>query len=309
MAFTIKEFRDLIRLLEAHPEWRTELRRLVLTEELLALPEIMRGLVAKVDALVEAQRRHYEEFAAHRQEFLVYRAETDRRFAELREEVAAARAEADRRFAELAEAQRRHYEEFAAHRQEFMAYRAETDRRFAELAEAQRRTEEAVGILAAAQRRTDERVERLEAAVEGLRSEIGRLTRVVGATAEEGAESVLRVVLPRKGYRLLAEPRFVGWDGEVDVVVPAEKDGQVVWVVVEAKVRQSWRAIEDWANRMRSESFRRSLAIAGVEGPYLVYAFGIRVDKGAEEAARKFGIGLLTAGGERVPPGELLPPG
>jgi len=57
--------------------------------------------------LAEAQRRHYEEFAAHRQEFVAYRAETDRRFAELREEVAAARAEADRRFAELAEAQRR----------------------------------------------------------------------------------------------------------------------------------------------------------------------------------------------------------
>ncbi|MFN3928066.1 MAG: hypothetical protein ACK4OK_00320, partial [Thermoflexus sp.] len=74
-------------------------------------------------------------FAAHRQEFLAYRAETDRRFAEL--------AEAQRRTEErvgrleeavaaLAEAQRRHYEEFAA-------YRAETDRRFAELAEAQRR--------------------------------------------------------------------------------------------------------------------------------------------------------------------------
>ncbi|HXF70179.1 MAG TPA: hypothetical protein VNK89_10270, partial [Thermoflexus sp.] len=152
-------------------------------------------------------------------------------------------------------------------------------------------------------------VERLDATVEGLRSEVGRLSRVVGATAEEGAESMLRVILPRKGYRLLAEPRLVAWDGEVDVVVPVEKDGQVVWVIVEAKVRQSWRAIEDWANRMRSEGFRRSLAAAGVKGPYLVYAFGIRVDEGAEEAARKFGIGLLTASGERVPPGELLPPG
>ncbi|SNB44455.1 hypothetical protein SAMN02746019_00020590, partial [Thermoflexus hugenholtzii JAD2] len=35
--------------------------------------------------LAEAQRRHYEEFAAHRQEFLAYRAETERRFAELAE--------------------------------------------------------------------------------------------------------------------------------------------------------------------------------------------------------------------------------
>src|SRR4030095_384923 len=39
MPFTADEFHDLIRLVESHPEWRTELRRLVLTDELLALPE------------------------------------------------------------------------------------------------------------------------------------------------------------------------------------------------------------------------------------------------------------------------------
>ena len=38
MAFTVRDFRDLVELLEQHPEWRAELRRLVLTEELLALP-------------------------------------------------------------------------------------------------------------------------------------------------------------------------------------------------------------------------------------------------------------------------------
>ncbi len=40
-----------------------------------------------VAALAEAQRRHYEEFAAHREEFLAYRTETDRRFAELAEAI------------------------------------------------------------------------------------------------------------------------------------------------------------------------------------------------------------------------------
>ena len=47
----------------------------------------MGRLEEAVIALTEAQRRHYEEFAAHRQEFLAYRAETDRRFAELAETV------------------------------------------------------------------------------------------------------------------------------------------------------------------------------------------------------------------------------
>jgi len=218
MAFTVRDLEDLIRLLDKHPAWMEALRQRMLTRDLLESPKTLRRLstrVGKVEkalqaltesvaALAEAQRRHYEEFAA-------YRAETDRRFAELaeaqrrhyeefaahRQEFAAYRAEADRRFAELAEAQRRHYEEFAAHRaetdrrfaelaeaqrrhyEEFVAYRAETDRRFAELREeiAAVRTEadrrfaelaEAVRELAEAQRRTDARLEDLRGRLRGL---------------------------------------------------------------------------------------------------------------------------------------------
>lgn len=71
MAFTVRDFRDLVELLEQHPEWRAELRRLVLTEELLALPQLIRELVdaqqhteqrlerleVTVQALAEAQRQ------------------------------------------------------------------------------------------------------------------------------------------------------------------------------------------------------------------------------------------------------------
>jgi hypothetical protein len=67
MAFTVEEFRDLVRILEEHPEWRAELRRLVLTDDILTLPELVRALVEaqrhteeQVAALVEAQR-HTEE--------------------------------------------------------------------------------------------------------------------------------------------------------------------------------------------------------------------------------------------------------
>ena len=50
MAFTVNDYHDLVRLLADHPEWKAELRRLLLSEELLALPEIVRELA-------EAQRR------------------------------------------------------------------------------------------------------------------------------------------------------------------------------------------------------------------------------------------------------------
>ncbi|RMG53484.1 MAG: hypothetical protein D6723_07010, partial [Acidobacteria bacterium] len=71
MAFEVRDFMDLLRLLTEHPEWRSELRRLLLTEELLALPETVRELVRiqkrteeRVEALAEAQRRTEERVEA-----------------------------------------------------------------------------------------------------------------------------------------------------------------------------------------------------------------------------------------------------
>lgn len=78
MAFTVEEFRDIVRIIEQHPDWRAELRRLVLTDELLALPGLVRELteaqkrteervgrleVAVAD-LAEAQKRTEERVAA-----------------------------------------------------------------------------------------------------------------------------------------------------------------------------------------------------------------------------------------------------
>jgi hypothetical protein len=44
MAFTVNDVRDLTQVLALHPEWLGEVRRLVLTAELLTLPEIVREL-------------------------------------------------------------------------------------------------------------------------------------------------------------------------------------------------------------------------------------------------------------------------
>ncbi|MBI2911230.1 MAG: hypothetical protein HYY05_03745 [Chloroflexi bacterium] len=77
MAFTVADFPDLLRLLEEHPEWRAELRRHVLTDELLELPALVRqlaeaqarteeglaGLTIRVEALAEAQARTEQRLA------------------------------------------------------------------------------------------------------------------------------------------------------------------------------------------------------------------------------------------------------
>jgi hypothetical protein len=57
MAFAVEDFHDLVRLLEQHPEWRAQLRRLLLPDELLTLPELIRSLALRVEELAEAQRR------------------------------------------------------------------------------------------------------------------------------------------------------------------------------------------------------------------------------------------------------------
>lgn len=56
MAFTVEDYHDLVELLSERPEWRAELRKLLLPDELLALPEIVRELA-------EAQQRAEERLA------------------------------------------------------------------------------------------------------------------------------------------------------------------------------------------------------------------------------------------------------
>jgi len=74
MAFTVRDYQDLLSLLNAHPEWREELRRAILSDDFLALPRIVRELAAaqkrteeqlailgqRVDELAAAQKRTEE---------------------------------------------------------------------------------------------------------------------------------------------------------------------------------------------------------------------------------------------------------
>ncbi len=58
MPFDELDFQELIQLLEKHPEWRAELRRLLLTDELLRLPELVAQLAQQVQQLVTRVDRH-----------------------------------------------------------------------------------------------------------------------------------------------------------------------------------------------------------------------------------------------------------
>ena len=149
MSFTVNDLQDLTRLLATRPDWLSEVRRLVLTNELLSLPDIVRELA-------EAQRR------------------TEERLEQL-----------SIRVDQLAEAQRRTEEplEQLALRVDQLSIRLDQlSIRVDQLAEAQRRTEERleqlalrVDQLAEAQRRTEERLDALAETVQRLVNQMAEI--------------------------------------------------------------------------------------------------------------------------------------
>lgn len=101
LPFTVENFRDLIKLLQEHPEWRAELRRLVLSEELLTVP-------VRLDRLARAAESSEARLAAIEsalRESAAAQAETEAtlaRLAERQERTEAALRELAERQAEMA---------------------------------------------------------------------------------------------------------------------------------------------------------------------------------------------------------------
>ncbi|MGC8916793.1 MAG: hypothetical protein ACP5NF_07430 [Thermoanaerobaculum sp.] len=148
MSAVMSDWQELLKALAEHPEWREELRRMVLTEELLRLP-------AEVAAIRGEQ-------VAQREEIV--------RLAQAVERLADLVAENQRQVGELAAAQKR------------------TEQRVEELAEAQKRTEQRVEELAEAQKRTEQRVEELAQAVRETQEQLRRLDAVVVELVEQTKE-------------------------------------------------------------------------------------------------------------------------
>ena len=223
MGFTVRDFNDLMRLLDRHPEWVEALRQRLLTRELLDSPKILRRLslrVGRVERAVEDLKTTVQDLARSAQALTQSVVALIQAQQQRDEAFAAFRAEVDRRFAELAEAQRRHYEEFAAHRQEFLEYRAETDRRFAELAEAQRRTEES---LAAHRAETDRRFAELAMAIQALAQRVDNLGGQVRGWVHEDRYRTR----PRRYRRLLLDPHILSTEEREALLRQAEAAGRL----------------------------------------------------------------------------------
>lgn len=91
MAFTVRDYRDLLQLLAEHPDWREELRRALLSDDFLALPQIVRELA-------EAQKRSEERLT---------------RLEQTVAELAEAQKRTEQQIRELIEIQKQHAERLA----------------------------------------------------------------------------------------------------------------------------------------------------------------------------------------------------
>jgi len=148
MAFTINDMPDLTRILINHPEWLAEVRRLVLTDELLNLPSLVRELAA-IQQRGEQRMDRVEQAIA---------------------ELTAAQQQTEQRVVELTAAQQQ-----TEQRMERM------ESAITSLTAAQQITEQRLGELATAQHRTAQNVERIDNTLKGVQNEL----RAVRGTALE----------------------------------------------------------------------------------------------------------------------------
>jgi hypothetical protein len=89
MAFTVADVRDLVRLLDEQPDWRAEVRRQLLTDELLAMPEQIaqqRRDIQRIEEQIARQRRDIHRIEG---QLVEQRRATDRRFQQVEDQIAA----------------------------------------------------------------------------------------------------------------------------------------------------------------------------------------------------------------------------
>ena len=194
-------------------------------------------------------------------------------------------------------------EEGLARLEEMLLRMSDTfDRRVAALEEGQARLEGKVDKLEEGQARIEGKVDRLEEGQarleEGqakLRTEVGKLSVVVGGTVEVDAVEVLTELSRRWGWELLAAPAPAQVNGEADVVMRArDAAGEEVAIVCEAKARLRPRDVERFA-----ESLPGIVDGLGLTGTVFGYVYGLVLYAGVEEAAGARGLYVIDFRGER----------
>jgi hypothetical protein len=256
MPFELRDFQDLVRLLREHPDWREELRALLLTQELLTLPVIVRELAEGQERLTETVAQltvRLDQLTAHVDqltETVAHLAEEQRRMAEEQRRL----AEEQQR---LAEEQRR---------------MAKEQRR---LTEGQLRFEVQMGQMRGWF--LEERYRTHAPAYFGrfLRQvQPAHMGRLADALRERLAEGELAEVL-------LANVILTGR-------LPTPGRPQAIWVILEVSTTVDRRDVE--------RAQRRAALLRQARYPAVAVSGGTEATAGARQAASETGVALLLDG-------------
>jgi hypothetical protein len=263
MPFELPDFQDLIRFLRDHPDWREELRALILTQELLTLPALVRELTETVAHLADRMDQLAETVA--------HLAESQQRLTEGQERLTA-------RVDQLTEGQQR---------------LAEGQRR---LTEGQERLTARVDQLTEGQQRLTEGQQRLEVQMGEVRgwtleqryrthapAYFGRLLRQVQAVDIGRLAEVLRERLAEQELAevLLADLILTGR-------LPTPPGPPEIWVVLEVS------ATVDRGDVERAQ--RRAALLRQARYPAVAVAGGTGATAGARQVAGEVGVALLLDG-------------
>jgi predicted nuclease with TOPRIM domain len=209
MSFTVADFQDLVRLLAENAQWRAELRRLVLPDELAELPALVRRMAEWQQAMAEEQHA-----------LAAAQARTEKRL----EELAAAQARTEKRLEELAAAQ------------------ARTEKRLEELAAAQARTEKRLAELATEHSKTRGQLGSLTKTV-GYTLE-NEAYKALPALLERDHGLIVEGRLKR-GYLQARDGRSL----EINILGRGRRHGEKVIILGESKAQLSKNNIDRFLNR------------------------------------------------------------
>jgi tetratricopeptide (TPR) repeat protein len=258
-----------------------------------------------VARLVEAQARTEEQLSR----LIEAQARTEERVSRLEEAIARlteAQARAEEQLSRLIEAQAR-TEERVSRLEEAYAQVEERlsrlERTVAELAERLIQLEQTVAELTKRLIQLEEQVRQVVEVIRhlaweqrDLRDQLNRFGSIVGLSAEGRMAVYMERWLQARGYRLLMPIASLPVDSEAEidgVTRIQDASGNTEWVLVSVRVKVRRRDFETFAGVLQRQKIRDLLKTYGITGKARPFIFGIAMEWGVEEEARRHGIGLV----------------
>ncbi len=284
----MKAISSFLRRLREDPDFREEVRRQVLTDELLDLPARVERLRAelheefrRVWEVIGALTERMDRVEAQLQENARQIAENSRQIAENSRQIASLTERMDRVEAQL---------------QENARQIAENSRQIASLTERMDRVEAQLQENARQIAENSRQIDQLTRVVRNHTRTLSRHGLFIGAAVEVQARNSLKAQAEGRGLRFLRPFRFVaGPDWEIDGIAEAEGPGGRVWLFLETKSRVDSADVQRFARLFRRPDVLAALRELGIRGRAEAWVFAPTLGWSAEDVARSEGVGLIES--------------